>query len=119
MNQDIAKQWVAALRSGAYQQGKQYLEREGRHCCLGVLCDLAVREGVTTRVKMGPDGETVFGFDLVYGGLPEVVMGWAGIRNSLGHFAANEPAPLYHLNDSGVYTFREIADVIERHYESL
>lgn len=36
--------WVAALRSGDYQQGRSRLVHEGRsgkfYCCLGVLCDV-------------------------------------------------------------------------------
>lgn len=41
MNQEIKKQWVAALRSGKYQQTKGRLRTiDNRYCCLGVLCDL-------------------------------------------------------------------------------
>lgn len=42
--------WVKALRSGEYKQGYGYLhyKRGGKDkfCCLGVLCDLAVKNGV-------------------------------------------------------------------------
>ncbi len=41
MNPEIKAKWVAALRSGQYQQGAEYLENDGRYCCLGVLCEVA------------------------------------------------------------------------------
>lgn len=34
------KDWVTALRSGQYQQGTRILKNEGKHCSLGVLCDV-------------------------------------------------------------------------------
>ena len=40
MNQSIKEKWVAALRSGKYQQGAGYLRRDDKFCCLGVLCDV-------------------------------------------------------------------------------
>lgn len=41
MNQAIKAQWVEALRSGRYQQGKNVLRSlSDNYCCLGVLCDL-------------------------------------------------------------------------------
>jgi hypothetical protein len=49
MNPEIKAQWVAALRSGKYQQTRGALKRNAPEegdgapagfCCLGVLCDL-------------------------------------------------------------------------------
>ena len=40
MNEDIKIKWLAALRSGEYQQTKEALRAEGSFCCLGVLCDI-------------------------------------------------------------------------------
>ena len=50
MNKEVKQQWVAALRSGEYKQGKNALRRQyegedAEFCCLGVLCDLAVKAG--------------------------------------------------------------------------
>lgn len=44
MNQEIKQKWLEALRSGKYEQGKYYLNRDGVYCCLGVLCDLYLKE---------------------------------------------------------------------------
>ncbi len=47
MNPERKAQWVAALRSGEFPQGAQELKTaEGEFCCLGVACELALREGV-------------------------------------------------------------------------
>lgn len=45
MNKEVARKWVEALRSGKYQQASGALRRaSGGMCCVGVLCDLYVRE---------------------------------------------------------------------------
>lgn len=113
MNEDIRKQWVEALRSGKYPQGRDYLvtvENEVENfCCLGVLCDLASDAGVIEKLpayfrtlgKVVPYGnqEQVFG-------LPEVVMEWAGISEQ-----GEEIHRLISMNDTGV-SFDKIANVI-------
>lgn len=38
MNNEIKEKWVKALRSGEYQQGFGYLQKEGHYCVIGVLC---------------------------------------------------------------------------------
>lgn len=53
---DIKAQWLQALRSGDYEKGFNVLKAVTRdsldgsvsveYCCLGVLCDLAVKAGV-------------------------------------------------------------------------
>ena len=40
MKSNRKKLWVAALRSGKYEQGKEYLRWGNKFCCLGVLADL-------------------------------------------------------------------------------
>lgn len=35
-----AAEWTDALRSGKYEQGQDYLCRDGKFCCLGVLCEI-------------------------------------------------------------------------------
>lgn len=46
MKPKIKRQWVDALRSGEYEQGARgTLKSESGYCCLGVLCDLAVKSG--------------------------------------------------------------------------
>lgn len=37
MNKELKRKWIKALRSGEYEQGKDYLFAGGAYCCLGVL----------------------------------------------------------------------------------
>jgi hypothetical protein len=43
---EFYSQWLAALRSGEYPQGKGQLNYDNTYCCLGVACDIAVKEGM-------------------------------------------------------------------------
>lgn len=101
---DIKEQWITALRSGQYEQGKKSLCENGKYCCLGVLSKLQGR--------LTEDG--LDGTDPQY----------------RTHTLLSEDNPLYAtiyqsrnegglvmftltlLNDRGV-TFTEIADVID------
>lgn len=48
MKQDIKERWLAALESGEYKKGKNYMRaqigQEYTYCCLGVLTDLYCKE---------------------------------------------------------------------------
>lgn len=46
MKAEIAEKWINALESGEYKQTKGKLQDQNGYCCLGVLCDLAIQEGV-------------------------------------------------------------------------
>lgn len=37
MDAKLKAKWIKALRSGKYEQGKDYLYKNGKYCCLGVL----------------------------------------------------------------------------------
>jgi len=119
MNEEIKAQWIAALRSGRYPQGAGSLCRsiddKKQYCCLGVLSELAVLEGII-------ESPTVRHFDkyteLEYAGyvsfLCEEVRDWSGMSTSRGAFSVEdgeEPVSLDRLNDGG-FTFDQIADVI-------
>lgn len=122
MNADVKARWLAALRSGDYVQGTDRLttrEPDGAvaHCCLGVLCELAVADAVVRRFT--DDGGAVYGADAATAEemyLPVAVRHWANLpRNPVipGYVA------LATLNDGadGIepHDFAEIADLIEEH----
>lgn len=114
MNQDIKKKWVAALRSGEYKQGRNSLKNhEGEYCCLGVLCDLAVREGLKVEEKFHPSNRQ-YSFDGDFGFLPLSVRQWAQLSESSPTLTSGEDKEkLDCLNDLYRLTFNEIADLIE------
>ena len=83
MKEEIRKRWVQALCSGKFKKGEGslYNSDSESHCALGVLCELAVQDGVTQRRDSrhggpsfyGKDGE---GCDSI---LPPEVVEWAGL----------------------------------------
>jgi hypothetical protein len=100
----VAKKWVKALRSGKYSQAKGQLKTTEGYCCLGVLCDLAVKAGV---LKVFPTGR---------GNLPLNVKRWAGLVDPAGGYDGHQN--LADDNDSG-NRFKTIANIIESEPEGL
>ena len=114
MDPIIKEQWLHALRSDKFKQGRDYLHKDGRHCCLGVLCELAVDAGVIDAFK-AEGRPTMYG---EYGetSLPPEVQLWAGLREDIPSVSVEiegEQQHLASLNDNG-WTFKEIADIIEK-----
>jgi hypothetical protein len=115
MNPKVKALWIDALRSGEYVQGKNYLQLDGEYCCLGVLCEIAVKAGVISKDirqsgSIAYDGKTTT--------LPEGVVQWSGVQDEWGDFTNGDGFrdSLVMLNDSGEYDFRDIANVIEKHF---
>jgi hypothetical protein len=112
----IYKRWLAALRSGKYKQSRGRL-RECRYsylngdfdtavvsevygyCCLGVLQDLAVKDG-------GPGWNTKHGVTDDDGAPSNKILNFMGLDSEMVNH-------LVELNDDEVKSFAEIADVIE------
>ncbi len=122
MNPEVKALWIKALTSGEYEQGRGYLREADKYCCLGVLCELAVKAGkvragrVCSRYE-GQDTIYEYGFDEHSGVLPSEVVAWAGLpaADPVPYFNDVTEEPLKSLsgyNDDGA-TFEEIARVIE------
>lgn len=132
MNTDKLKLWTDALRSGEYRQGRGNLaSRDGdtvKYCCLGVACEVAIKDGLYLEVTWGRESETL-GFvdldmkfydreDLV---LPRKVQEWLGVA---GMTAVEVDSPdesgirdsVIDLNDSEEWTFDDIAEALEHTY---
>lgn len=136
MDQEIKRQWVDALRSGEYLQGRSVLchifpaTRSGlgeliperrTYCCLGVLCELAVKAGVLTPAQISQDDSTADddGRMVLYADYstypPPVVQTWAGLTEQNPRVftgVIGEHAGLANLNDQGS-TFEQIAGWID------
>ena len=133
MKQDIAQQWVAALRSGKYKRGTGALmTNNGSHCCLGVLCDLhsVTGDGHWTPAKTPGDKpyyNTPDSRNCSSAYLTDVVRVWAGISSSSPMVPAEvdgyppKKISLAEINDmaSPERGFDEIANLIEKHWEIL
>lgn len=94
MKQDIKELWVQRLESGHVPQAREMLADEaGGRCCLGVLCDIAIEQGIEGLkfehdvYWVQDDDEDYYGKDengKVWrdwdeGNLPPVVTAWAGL----------------------------------------
>jgi len=114
MNPAVKAKWLAALRSGKYKQGTGTLRDEfDNFCCLGVLCDVAVKSGLAIDVK--PPRETCdpWAYEGEAWYRPPQVMDWAGLINHDPKIADEGHEHLSALNDDAEMNFLEIADVIE------
>jgi len=105
-------EWVAALRSGKYEQCTSHLHTKngGGYCCLGVLAD--IQPGVHWAGGNGYDGRMVpmiGDIHLSYGGLDESTLsGRLSATFSIEMGILRESAELMAMNDKGK-SFAEIA----------
>jgi len=117
----VQKKWIKALRSEKYEQGRYVLRSSNGFCCLGVLCDLAVKAKVIPK----PTVDDYYGY--IYGKtgdsngslLPRAVKRWAGLNSQNGSYEEDGvPCSLDELNDYGM-PFAKIASIIESKPQDL
>lgn len=108
--------WVDALRSGEYDQGTGQLRKDGKFCCLGVLTDLCIKEGlVNDWDEPDPGGRPYSEYDVT----PDKVRALTGLStaNPSVPISVGDWITLAELNDGDTVstprTFEEIANVIE------
>jgi hypothetical protein len=107
MNPDIKAKWVAALRSGEYKQGTGSLRNsQNEYCCLGVLCEVAVEEGLIPPATLLGEGD-YYGYNEHISFLPSSL--------SKG-FNLHQTHDLIRLNDEEKWSFANIADYIEKNF---
>lgn len=133
MNKDIKRRWIDALRSGDYYQTGGALKDATGYCCLGVLCDLARKEGIVEWqisafdnfsyrclvINNGPDKNGLPYVEKLASTLPLAVRDWAGmtegeLSSPVGPRQSGILPTLVFMNDAECSNFSDIADVIER-----
>lgn len=110
---EFKRKWLKALRSGKYKQGRWHLVRkkgdyldgkvlrEDRHCCLGVACRVA-----------GYSDEDIFLCATIHGRFKNVP---AILRNgTASNNKYDADAELIQMNDKKRYSFKKIADWIQK-----
>lgn len=109
MNPEIKAKWLTALRSGEYKQGVGYLRQaDNTYCCLGVLADIAVKEGVCEAPFLKSDSLVPhWTYDGMSGDLSVELERWSGISGN------STQVNLMTMNDDDGYSFDAIADWIE------
>lgn len=122
MKPEIKEQWIEALTSGEYEQGYSALRtHDDKYCCLGVLCDLAVKSGIAKWEQLDGDWAIVHiakdindTADFGVGLLPKFMRNWSGVENDDGAVSmATGRYSLTALNDIHKDTFARIAEIIE------
>jgi len=110
MTPELKAQWITALRSGKYKQGKRVLRNEKEEfCVLGVLCDIVDPGGWFGPVEWKPIEESASTYPKVY-----LFGGLSGLpRNAKFDLSNLEMAILACLNDLEGKSFGELADYIE------
>jgi|ERR1700733_3395948 len=113
MKAKIKQQWLKELRSGEWVQGcGQLMNDKDEACCLGVLCDIAVREGVIKPWRKNDYTSNSWEVSESIGILPQKIAKWAGLTSS------NPIIQGYGLsfyNDIKAFDFSAIADLIEKY----
>jgi hypothetical protein len=110
MNPIIKDMWVKALKSGEFKQGREFLEKDGKYCALGILSLLSLVEGHCTYNEVNGLGR----FDNKRFTLSYNTLTWA--RMDLEDFKAEviyegEVTSIGDLNDRGL-SFKELARII-------
>lgn len=127
MKKEIADRWVTALRSGEYKQIRGRLKKDNGYCCLGVLCEVVSKD---LGIEFKKDSYNTINFDTETQFLPQKVIVHTGIKTrtallidpiglSETEVLRNNDTELTVLNDHFLYSFNQIADVIEQNYEQL
>lgn len=115
LEKEFGTKWLAALRSGKFKQGSQYLKSEDGYCCLGVACAITMpsanlKDAHFIISKKDVDANTCSERELIstklYDSIPEL------LRGDCNLFARQ----VSEMNDEGV-PFEEIADWIEQNVE--
>tara|TARA_R110000824_G_scaffold210851_1_gene396704 strand:+ start:183 stop:572 length:390 start_codon:yes stop_codon:yes gene_type:complete len=124
INKEKIQKWVDALRSGVYKQGRRSLCKDEGHCCLGVLCEIAMKDGAA--IKKEKSDDKVY-FNKHSAMPPTEAYQWLfynkvdkdSIDKILRYqLKALGSTRLDLLNDSERYTFDQIADVLEEQHLS-
>lgn len=116
MNSEIKAKWIHALRvDPQYIQDPNggRLKTTNGYCCLGVLCDLYVKE---KGIEWSNDDNHKFSLNGLNDFLPPAVVDWAGLTNNNPDVVMSTDEQVYktlaELNDDG-YSFDDLANLIE------
>lgn len=112
MNPNVKALWLTALRSGEYKRGTGVLHRfDGCMCPLGVLADVAARNGCPVSVQQTSSGD--WSYDGQKGMVPDKILDWAGIDPDYALEYEGVGHSIPYLNDDADLSFAQIAELIE------
>lgn len=106
MDKKLKTKWLKALRSGRYKQTRGTLYDGEGYCCLGVLCRVA-----KLRARRSPYDSVNF----YYRGDGDNHYLPGSFGKEVGLLQASQKM-LGRKNDNSGWSFKQIADYIEKHY---
>lgn len=126
MNERVKRLWLKALRSGEYKRGTAYLKNGNRFCCLGVLCDLYLKEHPEAEWSRldGCNSSCISTDEDTHNAvLPVIVREWAGMNTLKGWYTTKKGSQcLATINDRADPkddTFNCVVHRIKRHWKQL
>lgn len=135
MNLELIREWVDALRSGKYEQGRLALRsKDDKYCCLGVLCDVAKNklglewmlldgkfrydigknEMTSSSIVLPLDVRNLL--DTGIGGHTGLPIDATKLSPELGIPSDIKTLTAMDLNDEYKLSFTQIADILEQQY---
>lgn len=104
VNKKDIQKWIDTLRSGKYSQAKYTLQTRTGYCCLGVACDIFIKD------KKLANG-------ILFGNSPKNQPNSQEWLANINHdFFIKTTFHLSHLNDNKNFSFDEIADLLQAIY---
>ena len=124
MHEEIKRRWITKLESGNYTQTKSVLADDTGYCCPGVLCEIAVEDGIVFKSEAASRvwyTSKLDDSDTEGAVLPFAVRDWAGLPNvnpDVSHPDEDgdvQIESLAELNDNDM-PFSEIAELIKENF---
>ena len=124
MKPELKARWIAALRSGKFKQGRNFLARNNEFCCLGVACEV-FKDDIQLKVTETKDLDLRNHYKMYEGSkyaLPTRLMEYLELSGSGAEFPSpikvgiHKVASPIGLNDTLGFTFAQIADIIEEQF---
>lgn len=115
------QRWAEALESGEFAQAAGSLRNSSGYCCLGVACEVYIRDGGTLRTriryKRAASGRTIVTYNGRSDGPPAVVREYFLLTDAYGSYGGARSL----MNDNDVLhrSFPEIAETLRSRPEGL
>lgn len=113
MKKELKSAWINALRNRGREQGRMNLLKDGKYCCVGILCEVV---GYGKQDVLNIDGSVKF-----VACVNNQVYGMAALLPPSVRQNLSLPEKVlntcYEMNDSKKMSFAEIADWLETNLE--
>lgn len=115
INKVNMKKWVNYLRTTKKKQTRNALNKKNvGFCCLGIACELAIRNGVKLKKELNSN---LYSYNESRTLLPKEVREWLGLarwdNDPYLTDSSGQSSSASYYNDHYKYSFKKIADLIE------